>query len=205
MNRSVSRWQTAGFVFTSVLGTLLHFLFDWCGQSALAALFSAVNESIWEHMKLLYYPMLLFSFVEYRAFGTQFPHFWCVKFWGLLLGLTLIPVLYYTYTGILGTSADWFNVTIFFLAAGAVYRLETALFHRDIPCRAGWAAFSGMILIGLLFTLLTFFPAAYSSVSGSRHRDLRLSGMNGQKPPETAAFPFTLHVCTGNPFAFPSG
>lgn len=158
MNRSVSHWQTAGFVFTSVLGTLLHFLFDWCGQSTLAALFSAVNESIWEHMKLLYYPMLLFSFVEYRAFGKQFPQFWCVKFWGLLLGLTLIPVLYYTYTGILGTSADWFNVIIFFLAAGAVYRLETALFHRDIPCRAGWAAFCGMILIGLLFILLTFFP-----------------------------------------------
>lgn len=158
MGRSIPRWQTAGFVFTSILGTLLHFLFDWSGQRAIAALFSAVNESIWEHMKLLYYPMFLFSIVEYRAWGKQIPQFWCVKLWGLSLGLTLIPVLYYTYTGMLGICADWFNVTIFFLTAGAVYRLETTFFQRNLPCPTGWAGFAAMMLIGILFVLLTFYP-----------------------------------------------
>ena len=43
------------------MGTLLHFLFDWTGGNAVVALFSAVNESIWEHLKLLFYPMVLFA------------------------------------------------------------------------------------------------------------------------------------------------
>ena len=67
MKQTISRWQLAGFLVTSVLGTFLHFLFDLTGGSLVAALFSAVNESIWEHIKLIYYPMLLVSLLEYRA------------------------------------------------------------------------------------------------------------------------------------------
>lgn len=159
MKPSVPYWQTVGFLFVSVLGTLLHFLFEWTGGSLPAALISAVNESIWEHMKLLYYPMLVFALAEYRAWGKAVPAFWCVKLAGLALGLALIPVLYYTYTGILGISADWFNITIFFLSAAATYRTETKLFQRDISCSlpAG-AAFALFLLPIATFTVLTFLP-----------------------------------------------
>ena len=79
MDNPIPKWQLGGFVFTAILGTLLHFLFDWTGGSALAALFSAVNESIWEHMKLLYYPMLLFTLWEYSVWGKKTPGFWKTK------------------------------------------------------------------------------------------------------------------------------
>ena len=102
MKKSVPTWQMAGFIFTSILGTFLHFLFDLAGGSAAAALVSAVNESIWEHMKLIYYPMVLFSFIEYRVWGKEMPGFWCVKMKGVLLALVLIPLIYYLYTGALG-------------------------------------------------------------------------------------------------------
>jgi hypothetical protein len=52
MKKQISYWQTAGFVFTGVAGTLLHFLFDWTDRNVATALFSPVNESIWEHLKL---------------------------------------------------------------------------------------------------------------------------------------------------------
>ena len=159
MKKSASFWQMMGFLFTSVLGTFLHFLFDLTGGSVLAALISAVNESIWEHMKLLFYPMVLFALLEYRAWGKNISGFWCVKGKGILLGLTLIPVLYYTYTGILGVSTDWFNITIFFLAAGIAYRWETKAFQKDIPSRIPPRMAVGMILLlALVFTLLTFLP-----------------------------------------------
>ena len=106
MKKTISGWQLAGFLFTSVLGTFLHFLFDLTGGSTAAALFSAVNESIWEHMKLIYYPMLLFSLIEYRVWGKEVDGFWCVKLKGVLLALVLIPALFYTYTGALGVSAS---------------------------------------------------------------------------------------------------
>lgn len=159
MKRSIPCWQVAGFIFTAILGTFLHFLFDLSGRSVTAALFSAVNESIWEHMKLLFYPMVLFALIEYSFWGKEYRGFWCVKLLGILLGLVLIPVLYYTYTGILGVSADWFNVTIFFIAAGVAFWWETKRFQKDAACPVLSAV--AVILIGLIavvFTVLTFLP-----------------------------------------------
>lgn len=159
MKYSISLWQVAGFIFTSVLGTFLHFLFDLTGGAIAAALFSAVNESIWEHMKLLYYPMVLFAVIEYRVWGREEPRFWCIKLAGTAFGLLLIPTIYYLYTGILGVNADWFNVTIFFIAAAAAFWLETKLFERQGVCmlRSGGAR---VILLGIVavFIFLTFYP-----------------------------------------------
>lgn len=159
MEKSLGRWQLAGFLFTSVLGTFLHFLFDISRQNVIAALFSAVNESIWEHMKLLYYPMVLFAVIAYFSGGKDIPGFWCKKLAGIALGLGLIPVLYYTYTGVLGVSADWYNVTIFFIAAAVAYWAEAKLFQKNTDCPLpDWAALLSVFLIGAVFAVLTFLP-----------------------------------------------
>ena len=159
MKKQISFWQMAGFLFTAALGTLLHFVFDWTGGNVAVALFSAVNESIWEHMKLLYYPMLIFALIEYRAWGREDPRFWCVKLLGTLLGLVLIPSLYYTYTGALGLEADWFNITIFFLAAAGSFWLETKLLQSDFSCPWGKKiSFFLLLSIAVLFITLTFVP-----------------------------------------------
>lgn len=172
MNRAISYWQVAGFLFTAILGTFLHFLFELSGQNIAAALFSAVNESIWEHMKLIYYPMLLFALIENRFWGKKYEYFWCVKLAGILLGLILIPVIYYTYSGIFGILADWLNITIFFIAAGASFRLENMLFHRELSCRLhSRTAFILIGMVGVLFTVLTFFtphiPLFKDPITGS--------------------------------------
>lgn len=148
-----------GFVFTAVVGTLLHFLFDWTGGNVVVALFSAVNESIWEHLKLLFYPMVFFALVEYFFWGRERDSFCCVKLIGNILGLVLIPVMYYTYTGSLGVKADWFNITIFFLVAGIVYWVETVLFQRGHTCRIGSKTAVVLIcVIAAVFTVFTFVP-----------------------------------------------
>ena len=76
MTHFIPRSQLIGFLFVGILGTFLHFLFDLTGGSTVAALISAVNESIGEHMKLIYYPMLLFSWIQYRKFGKSTVSFW---------------------------------------------------------------------------------------------------------------------------------
>ena len=156
MKRSLPVWQMWGFLFTAAAGTLLHFLYDWT-KAIPVALISAVNESIWEHMKLLYMPMLLFALVQRRHFREE--GFWQSKLLGFLLGLTLIPVIYYTYTGSLGVSADWFNIAIFFIAAAAAFRLETWLLQRGqgIPIPGG-LALGLILLLGALFVIFTFVP-----------------------------------------------
>ena len=52
-------WQKIGFFFTVVFGVLLHFLYEWSYNSVWIAPFSGVNESTWEHMKLLFFPMFI--------------------------------------------------------------------------------------------------------------------------------------------------
>ena len=103
--------------------------------------------------------MVIFGVIEYFFWGKEVDSFWCIKLTGILLGLALIPVVYYTYTGILGVKADWFNITIFFLAAGTVYWVETKLFQRGAACRLGpKTAVALMVLLAALFTVLTFAP-----------------------------------------------
>lgn len=159
MKKSVSLWQFGGFVFTCVLGTLLHFLYDWSNQSIVAAPFSAINESIWEHMKLLFFPMLLFAIIEYYFIGRDYENYWCAKLIGTVLGLLIIPTLYYTYTGALGVYADWFNITIFFIAAALSYCSETYLLKEGKPVYNSSAVpIFLLFLIAMLFILFTFFP-----------------------------------------------
>lgn len=147
-----------GIHFTGILGTLLHFLFDWAGGSLGAALVSAVNESIWEHMKLIFVPMVVFALIQ-RRFLPKEQGFWCVKLAGILAALVLIPALYYSYTGALGVSADWFNIAIFFIAAAAAFRWETWLLQREKICPLPeWLAVMLIAVIGTVFLISTFVP-----------------------------------------------
>ena len=156
MKRSVGVWQLWGFASTALLGTLLHFLYDWLGGPLWIAPFSGVNESTFEHMKLLFWPMLLFAAVESPFFRDR-KDFPCIKLRGILLGLLLIPVIFYTYNGIVGKSPDWLNITIFFVTAAAVYLYEWRLLRRsDTPCRWPRAAVAMLCLLALLFAVLTF-------------------------------------------------
>ena len=108
---------------------------------------------------MLFYPALIVAVVQYFLWGKGTPSFWCIKLIGLLLGLAVIPVVYYTYTGILGTSADWFNIAIFFLAAGALYYTETKLFLRGFSCKLSpQLAVLVILTVSVLFTVFTFQP-----------------------------------------------
>ncbi len=158
MKRDINLWQFSGFALTSLGGTLLHYLYDWTGQSLWMAPFSGVNESTWEHMKLLYFPLLLFALVQSRFFKED-QAFWCIKFTGITLGLLLIPGLFYTYNGAFGKSPDWVNIGIFFVAAAVVFLWETWLFKKgNLRCKRPWMAFGLICLPAILFMVFTFAP-----------------------------------------------
>ena len=159
MKRSVSLWQLWGFAFTSLLGTVLHFLYGWLGDTVWIAPFSSVNESTWEHMKLLFWPMLLFAIFQ-SFFLKDRPDFWCIKLRGTLLGLCLIPLLFYTYNGVIGPSPDFINIGIFFISGAAVYLYEGWQFKGKIRSCAPQRAIFTFCLIGALFVLFTFMPPA---------------------------------------------
>ena len=157
MKRSVKIWQLFNAAVVTLLGTLLHFSFDFSGGAIWAAPFSAVNESTAEHMKILFFPMLLFAIFQ-SFFFREYPAFWCIKLKGTLLGLILIPVLFYTYNGVIGPSPDFVNIIIFFLAAGASAVYEARMLQKEEnACFAPWLAKASFLLIAAAFAFFTFY------------------------------------------------
>lgn len=160
MGKRLVRWELGGAVFTAVMGVLLHFAYDWSGQSPWAAMTAAVNESVWEHMKLLFVPVFVWSVVQLWFHGRNYPNFLAARTAALLAGLTLIPTLYYTYTGALGRQAAWANILIFFLAVAAVFWLDHRLLKRGWGGRA-WQQLAGLLVLwalAFLFVYCTFYP-----------------------------------------------
>lgn len=154
MKQKVFLWQLMGFAFTSLCGTLLHFIYEWT-NSIFVTPFSGVNESTWEHMKLLFWPMFLFAIVQSFFFDNK--AFWCIKLSGILLGLILIPVIFYTYNGSVGKSPDWLNIAIFFVAAAITFIFEARRLNSgNCVCRSPKIAFSLLCFIAVLFVLFTF-------------------------------------------------
>ena len=159
MKNLIVFFQFLGFIFVSVSGVLLHFAFDWSGGSFLIAPFSAVNESIWEHMKLIYISLLVYAFFENKIAKNRLENFWCTKALGITLGIFLIPAFYYTYTYGLGITADWVNIATYFVVAAIVFIVETFLpIKCDCsPCSQVLPLFL-LVLILISFSIFTFFP-----------------------------------------------
>ena len=86
-----------GTIFVLITGTLSHFVYDWSGQNFIVGFFSPVNESTWEHMKLSFFPMLLFSVYLAAMLKGKYPCIISASACGILLATFLIPVLFYTY------------------------------------------------------------------------------------------------------------
>ena len=154
--KSIGLWQLIGFAVTSLVGTILHFLYEWLGNSLLVAPFSGVNESTWEHMKLLFWPMFLFAIVQSFFFKEE-KSYWCVKLKGILYVIILIPILFYTYNGVIGKSPDWINIAIFFISAAAAYIYETRRFKdENTSCKRPKLALGALCIVALLFVIFTF-------------------------------------------------
>ena len=152
------KWELAGIIFIIILGGLLHFVFDWSGQWRPLALIAAVNESVWEHLKLGFWPALVYALVEYRYFGRLASNFLVAKTVGICLIPITIVVLFYSYTAVMEDTlvAD---LLIFVLAVVigqlTAYRL---LLLQPFPGRYHILALVAMVCLIAAFGLLTFYP-----------------------------------------------
>ena len=160
LRKRLFRWEAVGFLFVCIFGTFLHFAYDWSGGNGVVGAFSAVNESTWEHMKLLFFSMVLFSAIQFVTAGQNYPTFWSVRAVSVLVGTLLIPVLFYTYTGIVGHDVTWVNIAIFYVAALAAFSLDSYLLRQGLLF-GPWKQMLGLTVLWLaafLFIWCTWQP-----------------------------------------------
>ncbi len=150
--------QLCSFAAVSLGGTLLHFAYDLF-PSPITALFSGVNESTFEHMKLLFFPMLLTALIDCLLLRCEHSGYWSVKLTGILIGLGLIPILFYTLNGIFGKTPDFVNIGIFFISAAIAYLYETRALKKGLfTSKSEALSLIALLLIALIFFLFTFMP-----------------------------------------------
>ena len=156
-NKKLLKYTIIGVLVVSVLGTLLHFAYGWSKENQVVGLFTPVNESTWEHMKLCFFPMLIYSTFMNRKLKANFPCITSALLTGILLATFLIPIIFYTYSGILGRTWMPLDITTFFLS---VWLAFAAVYRLALSCKTdSWTLFlkALVIIIAMCFFIFTYF------------------------------------------------
>jgi hypothetical protein len=160
--RRVLFFELAGIVFIIILGSILHFTFEWSGSQAVVGVFSAVNESVWEHLKLGFWPAIVFALIEFKYLKKATSNFLFAKAIGIYLIPIIIMVIFYSYTAVLGESLLVIDILSFVIAVivGQLvsYRL---LIGKTLQYNLDMVSLIALILLGFAFVLFTFYPPQF--------------------------------------------
>jgi len=159
MDKRLFKYSLIGFVFVSVFGSLLHFVFEWSGYNRAVALFAPVNESTWEHLKLLFFPYLIWTFIQYFLLKCEKGVF-ASKLFGAIAGMLTITVIFYTYIGASGKSIEILNILLFFIGVFAAFTTDYIVFKSGKFSTLIYDNISVAILtaISAVFFIFTFAP-----------------------------------------------
>ncbi|MDE6064669.1 MAG: hypothetical protein K2G20_08835 [Lachnospiraceae bacterium] len=159
MKKPLSKCIVIGILFVSTAGTLAHSLYEWTGKNILVGLFTPINEAVWEHIKLLFFPTLLFTAYS-RRFRESCPHIGYALCRGNLLGCLLIPTFYYTYTGALGVHFTAADIAIFFLCVLITFLYAHRLVRTGQTEKHRLLTMVGTAILAAAIFIFTLFPPA---------------------------------------------
>lgn len=154
----IKTWQIITVIICLILGTLLHFTYEWSGENLIVALFSAVNESTWEHLKLTFYPMLLIGLIGYFITGKRSRNYWMAQALGILAAITFITTFFYTYTGIIGANFALLDIGSFVVAILLGEYVTYKLLTSPKTYNSEFISIIFLIAVLLSFILYTFDP-----------------------------------------------
>lgn len=152
-------WEMLGILFTFMVGALLHFTFGLSGFWKPMALISGVNESVWEHLKIGFWPAFVWAIIEFFVFGKKVKNFFFAKGISYLVLPVTIVALFYGYTIIFNIESLAIDIVIFFIAIAAAqivsYRL---MLIRERKISINIIGVVIIIINIILFSLLSYFP-----------------------------------------------
>lgn len=159
MSKKLLKYDIIGFVFVSIIGTLAHFVYEWTNKSVIAALFCPINESPCEHLKLIFFPYLIWTVIQ-AFIMKDTKNLSPAKFIGVFVGMTATLSFFYTYTGIVGRNIDWLNILSFFIGVFIAFLLDYIIIKSEKMQGKGEniVAVILFIIMSAIFMLFTFAP-----------------------------------------------
>lgn len=147
MKKKILKYEIFSTILIFVLGVIFHFIYDWSKNNVFVGIISPVNESIWEHLKLIYIPMVITIIINRIFIKEKNEKYICAKTKGIFMGMFFIIVFYYTYSGVIGTNIDKINILSFFIATIIAEYYTYKNIIKNKPCNK---------IMTILFLILTF-------------------------------------------------
>ena len=92
-------------LWTFILGSICHFLYEFSDYNPFLALIVPVNESVWEHLKLVFFPVLFLTIAEHSLRRPNPSMLFASRFVGVIFAMAAITVtIFIFYTFIAGRS-----------------------------------------------------------------------------------------------------
>ena len=159
MNKKTLKLEVIGFIFSAVLGTLMHFIYEWSNNNSIIGLFCPVNESPFEHLKLLFFPFLIWTFIETIKLSQDKFNVYFAKLIGIVSGMLFTLAVFYISNGMFGKNFEFVNIASFFIGILAAYIIS----YNIIKSSKGNGLINGisfalLIIIAIGFMFLTYFP-----------------------------------------------
>lgn len=160
MKNSVLLWEIGGFFFIGLIGAALHFTFELSNFSNMVvAFFSAVNESTWEHLKMVFWPGVFFTLIEYSYIRDRVNNFLVAKSVSLFVMPLIITIGWYAYTPFTQKSIFRLDLLLFYIAVFAGQIISYKLLTREsLPEKANVISGVGLGVMLFAFSTFTFYP-----------------------------------------------
>ena len=136
MDQILFTWISIITIF--LCGCLAHFLYDILKGPKALGIFTAVNESTWEHIKIAITPTLLWSLLDGYIYGDN-PNYFAAKLASLLILTFYIPFIFYSYTRLTRRPVLWVDITTF--AAAIILAQFVFYVIINLPAFPFWASY----------------------------------------------------------------
>ncbi len=147
-----------GFFFISIFGTLLHFLYDISSHNKIVGVFSSVNESVWEHIKLALTPTFIYSLIDGYFYGA-YDNYFFAKLISILSIIIVMPILFYGTKLFLKKHITIINILIFFITVFiSELSMYLILFSNPVSYLLKYISLIFLFILFGSYLLLTLFP-----------------------------------------------
>jgi hypothetical protein len=158
MNRSLLKWELTGLGVIFLVGSGFHFLFDVFGSNPAAGIFLPVNESVFEHLKLTFWPTIIWAAFSYSFLKSTANNFLVAKAVAVIIMPLVTIALFYGYTAFTADNVI-IDILIFLAAAAAGQFLNYRLLKtRPLPQWLSGLSAIFILALAVLYALFTFYP-----------------------------------------------
>lgn len=152
------KWILLGILVIFLQGSFLHFAYQLSGKQPLIGLLVPINESVWEHTKMVLLPIILWWIIYYIIMNKKEKinkdKWFTAALLSLIITIVMIPLLYYFYTQAFGVEFLIADIIILLVSVmfGQLFGLHYYKHGKGINANFVVILFCIIICVFMLFT-----------------------------------------------------